>query len=113
LTRALETLSIAVSLALFVPSASLAGSASWDGTWSGMLNKSEPVSVTIAGGKVVGYSIRGVAPYGIEFSSVSRTTVSFGDRANYNVKITKKGEKSAQGFAHGPMGDGVAFLTKE
>jgi hypothetical protein len=29
-----------------------------------MLNKSEPVSVTIAGGKVVGYSIRGVAPYG-------------------------------------------------
>jgi hypothetical protein len=113
LTRALETLSIAVSLALLVPSASLAGSASWDGTWSGMLNKSEPVSVTIAGGKVVGYSIRGVAPYGIEFSSVSRTTVSFGDRANYNVKITKKGEKSAQGFAHGPMGDGVAFLTKE
>jgi len=114
LTSALKTLSIAVPLALLIPSASLAGSAhSWDGKWSGTLNKVEPVSVTIAGGKVVGYTIRGFAPYGIEFSSVSRTTVSFGDRANYNVKITKKGEKSAQGFAHGPMGDGVALLTKD
>ena len=112
MTRTLATLSIGVSLALLVPSASLAGSA-WDGTWSGMLNKIEPVSVTIAGGKVVGYKIRGFSPYGIEFSSVSRTTVAFGDKTNYNVKIMKKGEKSAQGFAHGPMGDGVAFLTKE
>ena len=112
MTRALTTLSIGVSLALLIPSASLAASA-WDGTWSGMLNKSEPVSVTIVGGKVVRYKIRGFSPYGIEFSSVSRTTVAFGDRANYNVKITKKGEKSAQGFAHGPMGDGVASLTKE
>ena len=111
---AIKTLAIIAPLALIVPSASRAASTHyWDGTWSGMLNNIEPVSVTIAGGKVVGYSIRGVAPYGIEFSSVSRTTVSFGDRANYNVKITKKGEKSAQGFAHGPMGDGVAFLTKE
>jgi hypothetical protein len=112
LTRALTTLSIAVSLALLAPSASLAASA-WDGTWSGMLNKSEPVSVTIVGGKVVGYKIRGFSPYGIEFSSVSRTTVAFGDRTNFTVKITKKSEKSAQGFAHGPMGDGVASLTKE
>jgi hypothetical protein len=112
LTRALTTLSIGVSLALLIPSASLAASA-WDGTWSGMLNKSEPVSVTIVGGKVVGYKIRGFSPYGIEFSSVSRTTVAFGDRTNYTVKITKKSEKSAQGFAHGPMGDGVASLTKE
>jgi hypothetical protein len=112
LTRTLKTLSIGVSLALLIPSASLAASA-WDGTWSGMLNKSEPVSVTIVGGKVVGYKIRGFSPYGIEFSSVSRTTVAFGDHTNYTVKITKKSEKSAQGFAHGPMGDGVASLTKE
>ena len=42
---------------------------SWDGTWSGMLNKTEPVSVTIAGGKVVGYTIRGFAPLGIEAAS--------------------------------------------
>jgi hypothetical protein len=112
LTRTLKTLSIGVSLALLIPSASLAASA-WDGTWSGMLNKSEPVSVTIVDGKVVGYKIRGFSPYGIEFSTVSRTTVAFGDRTNFNVKITKKSEKSAQGFAHGPMGDGVASLTKE
>ena len=112
MTRTLKTLSIGVSIALLIPSASLAASA-WDGTWSGMLNKSEPVSVTIAGGKVVGYKIRGLSPYGIEFSSVSRTTVAFGDRTNFTVKITKKSEKSAQGFAHGPMGDGVASLTKE
>lgn len=113
MTLALKTLLIVIPLALLVPSASLAGSAySWDGTWSGMLN-SEPVSVTIAGGKVVGYTIRGVSPYGIQFSSVTRTTVSFGDRANYAVKITKKSEKSARGFAHGPMGDGFASLTKD
>jgi hypothetical protein len=44
---------------------------SWDGTWSGMLNKTEPVSVTIAGDKVVGYTIRGFAPLGIEAASVT------------------------------------------
>jgi hypothetical protein len=53
-------------------SSAYAGSrSSWDGTWSGLLNKTEPVSVTIARGKVVGYTIRGFAPLGIEAASVT------------------------------------------
>ncbi len=111
---ALKTLSIAIPLALLVSSPSLAASVhSWDGTWSGMLNNIEPVSVTIAGGRVVGYTIRGEAPYPVQFSSVTPTAVSFGDRVNYTVKITKKGEKSASALAHSSMGDGSASLTKD
>ena len=110
----IKTLAIIAPLALLVPSASRAASTHyWDGTWSGMLNNIEPVSVTIAGGKVVGYTISGAAPYPVQFSSVTPTVVSFGDHANYSVKLTKKGEKSALGFAHSPMGDGSASLTKD
>src|SRR5271167_86110 len=101
-----KTLLLVAPLALFAASPSQAASTrSWDGTWSGMLNNVEPVSITIAGGKVVGYTIRGAAPYPVQFSSVTATAVSFGDHENYSVKITKKGEKSALGFAHSPMGD--------
>lgn len=108
----LPILSIVIPLALLVPLPAQAGSA-WDGTWSGMLNKSDPVSVTIADGKVVAYSIRGAAPYPIQFSMVTYNTVSFGDGTNYNVRITKRGERVASGFAHSPMGDGSAALTKQ
>jgi hypothetical protein len=67
------------------------------------VNKDDPVSVTIADGKVIGYTIRGVTV----------TIVSFGDRANYNVRITKRGDKVASGFAHSPLRDGTASLTKQ
>jgi hypothetical protein len=79
----------------------------------GLLNKSEPVSVTIAGGKVVGYAIRGGEPFGIEYSRITLTTVSFGDRGNYVVRITKTGATTASGTAHGPLGDGSASLKKQ
>ena len=108
-------------LALAVPLALLAGAApsqagsnqTWDGTWSGMLNNSEPVSVTISGGKVVGYAIRGGEPFGIGYSKVTLTSVSFGDHDNYTVKITKTGAKSATGTADSPLGHGSASLTKQ
>lgn len=111
----LKALFVVAPVALLVPSAAHAGSAkNWDGTWSGMMNKVEPVSVTIAGGKVVAYTIRGAAtPYPVEFSTVTRTVVSFGDKTNYTVKLIKKGDKAATGVAHSPMGDGLALLTKE
>jgi hypothetical protein len=48
----------------------------------GLLNKSEPVSVTIVGGKVVEYAIGGGEPFGIEHSGITLTTVSFGDRGS-------------------------------
>jgi hypothetical protein len=108
-------------LALAVPLALLAGAApskagsnqTWDGTWSGMLNNSEPVSVTISGGKVVGYAIRGGSPFGIGYSKVTLTSVSFGDNDNYSVKIIKTGAKSATGTADGPLGHGSASLTRQ
>jgi len=85
----------------------------WDGTWSGVLNNKEPVSVTISEGRVIGYTIRGGAPYPIEYNKVTATSVSFGDRANYAVNIRRTSGNSAVGTAHSPMGDGSASLTKQ
>jgi hypothetical protein len=107
---------LAVPLALFTvaPSSLAASSNSWDGTWAGMLNNKEPVTVTISGGKVVSYAIRGGSPFGIGYSNVTVHTVSFGDHANYDVKITRTSAKTAVGVAHSPMvGDGQAPLTKQ
>jgi hypothetical protein len=108
-------LTVAIPLAVLsaAPASQAASNRSWDGTWAGLLNKSEPVSVTIAGGKVVAYAIRGGAPFGIEYCNVTGTSVSFGDHDNYNVKITKTSAKTAVGFAHSPMGDGSAPLTRQ
>jgi hypothetical protein len=108
-------LSIGFLLAFVAPAAAsqAASNKLWDGTWSGLLNHSEPVSVTIAGGRVVGYAIRGGEPFGIQYSKVTLNSVSFGDRVNYSVIITKKSASTAFGVAHGPMGDGSASLTRQ
>ena len=109
-----STLLIAAIVMATLPAPAQAASVNaWDGTWSGVLNKTDTVSVMITDGKVVAYSIRGAAPYPIQFSNVTYSTVSFGDLANYNVRITKKGAKLASGFAHSPLGDGSASLTKQ
>src|SRR5450755_20551 len=110
LGRSLLTAAIAfLSAATFAHAAS----SSWDGTWSGMLNNKEPVSVTIADGRVVAYTIRGGEPFPIGFNRVTVTTVSFGDNADYAVNIRRTGGRSASGTAHGPMGDGSASLTRQ
>jgi len=85
---------------------------SWDGTWAGTLNN-EPVSVTIAEGKVVSYTIRGFSPLPIESASVSGRSVSLVIGAAYRVTITKQSERNAVGLAHGPLGDGVASLIRQ
>jgi hypothetical protein len=110
-----QLLAFAVPLALLATAApSQAGSdKSWDGTWAGLLNNSEPVSVTISGGKVVGYAIRGGEPFGIGYSKVTLTSVSFGDHDNYTVTITKTGTRSATGTAQSPLGTGSASLIKQ
>jgi hypothetical protein len=102
-------------IAVLLPHANClaASDRSWDGTWSGLLNKTEPVSVTIAGGNVVAYSIRGGEPFPIGFNKVTVNTVSFGDNTHYNVSIQRTGGKSALGRAHGPMGDGSASLVRQ
>jgi hypothetical protein len=99
---------------LFAPQiAEGASTRMWDGTWAGVLNNKEPVSVTINEGKVIAYTIRGGEPYPIEYNNVTTTTVSFGDHANYAVNIRRTGGRSAIGTAHGPMGDGSASLQKQ
>jgi hypothetical protein len=103
-------------MAFFATGASSAysgSSSSWDGTWSGMLNKTEPVSVTIAGGKVVGYTIRGFAPLGIEAASVTGNRVSLLIGADYHVSLTKRSERAAFGMAQGPLGNGTASLIRQ
>jgi hypothetical protein len=71
---------LATALAIVIPAASEAASApSWDGTWTGLLNNTEPVSVTIADGRVVSYEIRGGQPFGIRYSKVTLNSVAFGD----------------------------------
>jgi len=102
-------------LAVLLPQANClaASNQSWNGTWSGMLNNKEPVSVTIVGGKVVAYNIRGGEPFPIGFNRVTVSTVSFGDNANYVVRIRRTGGKSALGTARSPMGDGSASLTRQ
>jgi len=101
------------TLASLTPAAAQAGSP-WDGAWAGMLNKTEPVSVTISGGKVVSYAIRGGQPFAIGYSKVTLKAVSFGDSENYAVTITKLGGAKASGFVHTTMmGDGSATLTRQ
>ncbi len=101
------------TLATLTPAAAQAGSP-WDGAWAGMLNKTEPVSVTISGGKVVSYAIRGGQPFAIGYSKVTLKAVSFGDSENYAVTITKLGGAKASGFVHTTMmGDGSATLTRQ
>jgi hypothetical protein len=108
-------LALALPFALFLSTASQASTTpKWDGTWAGTVENIGPVSVTIAKGKVVGYAIRGTAPYGIQYSTVTLDTVAFGDHDNYDVKIIKTGATTASGTAHSSlMGDGAASLSRQ
>jgi len=85
----------------------------WDGTWAGLLNKSEPVSVTVVSGKVVGYTIRGLVPIAIESSSVTENKISLRIGADYHINITKTREGAAYGVARGPLGSGTASLLRQ
>lgn len=75
--KRLQLLTIAGLVATGVSSAYTGPRSSWDGTWSGMLNKTEPVSVTIAGGKVMGYTIRGFVPLGSKPRALQGTGFPF------------------------------------
>src|ERR1700742_4713707 len=102
-----------VTVAALSPAAAQAGSP-WDGAWAGLLNKTEPVTVMISGGKVVSYAIRGGQPFPIGYSKVTLKAVSFGDSENYAVTITKLGGVTDSGFVHTTMmGDGSATLTRQ
>ena len=85
----------------------------WDGTWSGKLGRQNPwpVTVVIAGGKVVSFTEKGVA-FDVSFSKVKSNAMIFGDRSNYEVKLKKTGADAAAGELHGRLGAGPAQLTR-
>jgi len=87
--------------------------APWDGTWNGTFGKNHPwpISVSIADGKVVGFTEKGVS-FDVRFAKVTPTSVVFGDRANYTVTLTKTGDTTASAKVHGRRGSGTASLTK-
>ena len=101
-----------LAVALVMSATPADAGSSGDGTGAGTLNN-EPVSVTIASGRVVGYTIRGFSPLPIEFASVTSRSVSMLIGPSYRVRITKEGYRSALGVAHGPLGEGVAWLTRQ
>jgi hypothetical protein len=105
---------IAVPFAFLVPAdASLAQEKSaWNGTWTGLLGNTSPIAVTIADDKVVSYTIRGAA-FDIQYSQVTPTKVSFGDRDHYFMKLTKTGDTTASARVHGRLGYGSAALAKQ
>jgi hypothetical protein len=93
-----------------------AQSASWDGAWKGAMGRlpgeASPISVTIAGGKVTSYMVRG-APFDIQYSNVTPTAAAFGDRDHYGATLTRTSNTTAQLIVHGRIGVGRASLTKQ
>jgi hypothetical protein len=86
-----------LTAALFSAQASRGQDAeSWDGTWNGTLGKTHPwpISVSIANGKVVGFTEKG-ASFGIQFSKITPTAVVFGDKAHYTMTLARTGDMTA------------------
>jgi hypothetical protein len=104
-----------LSLAAVAGAPSYGQSASiWDGTWTGMQGRVDPgpIAISIAHGQVVSYTIRG-APFRIEYSNVTPTSVSFGDADHYFVKLEKTGDTTASGKIRGRLGEGHFRITRQ
>jgi len=95
-------------------SAATQGAPSWDGIWTGVEAQADaaPIQIAIAGGKVVSYTFEG-APFVVSFSKITPTSVSFGDRDHYFVRLSRTGATTASGQFHDRAGAGALRLTKE
>jgi hypothetical protein len=110
-----------ILLTAFLPMLLLQGRAAdaqsqsmWDGVWTGVVGKVDPspISILIAKDKVVSYTVRG-APFDIQFSRVTPTSVSFGDHEHYFMKLKKTSDATASGQVHGRIGYGAVSLSKQ
>jgi len=99
---------------LFVTTCLAQEAQSWDGIWTGVEAQIEsaPIQIAIADGKVISYTLKG-APLLIQYSKVTPTSVSFGDRDHYSVKLDRIGNTTASGQFHDRYGAGALTLTKE
>jgi hypothetical protein len=108
---------LAVPLALLVSpvAAQTPDKWSWDGTWTGMqVHPPGPpwaASITIASG-VTNYLVKD-AVVDIKYSNVTPTVVTFGDRDNYVMKITKTSDTTASARVHGRHGSARVLLTRQ
>ena len=102
------------SLPLLVPPAFAQGEKSWDGVWSGVQGKGHaaPIQLSITDGKVVSYTLEG-SPFQVQYSSITPTTVSFGDRDHCFVRLKRTGDTTAMGKIHGRIGTGALMLTRQ
>jgi hypothetical protein len=89
------------------------GERSWDGTWTGLEGRHHvaPIEIAIANGKVVSYTLSG-APFEVQYSRVTPTKVSFGDRDHYYVSLKRTSEATASGQVRGRLGVGALSLTR-
>ncbi len=94
--------------------AEAAGPSAWQGTWVGTVGRQKPwpISITIADGKVVKYSLDG-EPFAVQFSRVTRTEADFGDRDNYLIELERVNASTAFGKLHSREGDGRVSLVRQ
>lgn len=92
-------------------SAEAQSAASWNGVWTG-IEGAAPIQIAIADGKVISYTLQG-APFIVVYSKITPTSVSFGDRDHYFVRLDKTGATTASGQFHDRSGAGALSLTKE
>jgi hypothetical protein len=87
---------------------------SWDGVWTGVQGKEHaaPIQLSISDGKVVSYTLEG-SPFNVQYSSITPTSVSFGDHDHYFVKLKRTGDTTAMGKIHGRIGTGALTLTRQ
>ena len=101
---------------LIAAAAARAQDLSWDGVWTGAIGRlpgeASPLSITIAKGEVTAYTVRG-APFNIQYSNVTPTKVTFGDRNHYGVRLTRTGDATASARVHSRSGYGHASLTRQ
>ena len=100
------------TVALVISATPADAGSSWDGTWAGTLNN-EPVSVTIANGRVVGYTIRGFSPLPIEFARVTSRSVSMLIGPSYRGELPRKVIGAHSAWLMARSASGVTWLTKQ
>jgi hypothetical protein len=111
--RCLITLATVPVMLLSVGAAGAYDGSAWDGAWTGSQGKRLvwPISISIARGKVVAYSMKGVS-FPVRYSNITPAKVMFGDRDNYVIELKKTGDSTATGELRGRKGEGPVTITK-
>ena len=112
--RHIASAAVAAALVFFTAPAFAQDEKSWDGLWAGVQGKAHaaPIELSVTEGKVVSYTLNGAA-YNVKYSQTTPTTIAFGDRNNYIVKLKRTSDTTAAGHIRSRMGVGEVELTKQ